>query len=883
MFDKLYGMMNWPLIEGIEYTDIDNPKDLLGQHLVEDGLLIQAFIPDAESVQVKYLGKLYDMYKMDEAGFYVALLDYDKMIKYKLVVKKGEKAEEFYDAYSFYSSMDIKELKKFNAGISYEAYDFMGAHKCKVSGVSGVRFCVWAPEAIRVSVVGEFNNWDGRIHQMSRIEDTGIFEIFVPEISENVMYKYEIKKKGGENILKADPYAFKMEKQPGDASVVADIDSYKWNDKAWVDKRKTFLGQSSPVSIYQLSVSNYFKDENGKSNYKDIAQAVADYVKKMGYTHVELMPLMEYYDEGSLGYITNYLYAPAEKYGDCQDLMYFIDYMHTNEIGVILDWTPTQFATDESGMGYFDGSCLYESVNGKRAVNPRNGAHMYNYARPEVTNYLMANAFMWIDKYHVDGLNIVNTAEMLYHDYNRNPGEWEANIYGGTQNLEAIEFIKHFNSIVHKLRQGIITIADDTSGFPELTGEVSESCLGFDFKWNHEWRKDFMKYMSIPSYMRESHYNDLSLSMIYQYSDSFVVGYPAPEFIGGSSSMISRMAGDTEKRKFDNMKLALSYTYVHPGKKIVFMGQDMAQYSEWKEDEPLDMELLNIDKHKNVNELLKVLNKIYKAEPSLYELDNDTDGFEWINNISARESVLTFVRKGKKEDEVLLVACNFDAVDREDYKIGVPKRGKYKEIFNSDSEEFGGNGFNNPRLKQSKKDECDGREESIRVNLAALSVSIFKYSKIEEKLVDNKTAKANVKKTVKKAESGRKTASAKKQESPKKAESAKKQETVKKAESVKKAEPIKETEPVKETKQVAEPASAKMTKSAKKAETAKEAETVKKAEPAKAEEAVKKVEPAKAAEAVKKAEPIKKSESKKKAEPKEETDSAKSTESAKKA
>ncbi|MDE7431552.1 MAG: alpha amylase C-terminal domain-containing protein, partial [Lachnospiraceae bacterium] len=388
------------------------------------------------------------------------------------------------------------------------------------------------------------------------------------------------------------------------------------------------------------------------------------------------------------------------------------------------------------------------------------------------------------------------------------------------------------------------------SGFPELTGEVTESCLGFDFKWNHEWRKDFLNYMGIPAYMRESHYNDLSLSMIYQYSDSFVVGYPAPEFIGGSSAMISRMAGETEKRKFDNMKLAFAYAFVHPGKKIVFMGQDMAQYPEWKEEEALDMELLGIDKHKNVNDLLTVLNKIYKEEPALYELDNDTDGFEWINNISARESVLTFVRKGTKEDELLLIACNFDAVDREEYKIGVPKRGKYKEIFNSDSTQFGGNGFTNPRLKQSKTDECDGREESVRVNLAALSVSIFKYSKIEEKVVDNKTAKANVKK-----------AAAKKTETVKKTQTAKK---AKKTETIKKAKPVKETA------------------ASKKSEPEKKDETIKSAEATKKTETEKEAKTAKAAQAGKKAESVKKDETDKKAEPAKKDESSKKTETAEK-
>lgn len=750
MFDKLYGMMDWPLIEGIEYTDIDNPGDLLGQHLIEDGLLIQAFVPGADSVQVKYSGKTYDMYKMDDDGFYATILESHKTVKYKLVVKRGDYVEEFYDAYEFFINDDIKKYGKFNAGIAYDAYDLMGAHKCTVSGVSGVRFCVFAPNAIRVSVVGEFNNWDGRIHQMTKIDDTGIFEIFIPEIKEGSLYKYEIKKKGGENLLKADPYAFRMENLPGDASVVADIDQFKWTDAAWIKSRAKFSCDKSPVSIYQLSAAN-FEKKDGIANYRSIAKSVADYVVQAGYTHVELMPLAEYYDDSKNGYVTNFLYAPTARYGTNEDLMYFVDYMHSKGIGVIYEWTPTQFATKENGLGYFDGSCVYESDNPKRGINPRTGSHMYNYARPEVTSYLIANAFMWIDKYHFDGISLVNIAELLYHDYDRNPGEWEANIYGGTQNLEAIEFVKHFNSVIHRLREGVITIADDTSGYPEITGEVSESCLGFDLKWNHEWRKDFLSYMATPAYLREPHYNELSLSMIYQYTDRFIVGYQAPEFIGGKSSMLSRMAGDTELRKFDNMKLALAYEYVHPGKKMIFMGQDIATYNEWKESEALNFDILNEEKHKYVFELIKALNKLYKQEPALYELDHDESGFEWINNISARESVLTFVRKGTSEDEILLIACNFDAVDRSDYKIGVPKCGKYKEIFNTSSTSFGGLGFVNARLKQSKADECDGREESIRVNLAGLSISVYKYSKADEKVEGNKAAKEKATKTAKSA------------------------------------------------------------------------------------------------------------------------------------
>lgn len=748
MFDKLYGMMNWPLIEGIEYTDIDNPSDLLGQHVIEDGLLIQSFVPDADKVSVKYAGKLYEMYKMDDDGFYATILDSDKTVKYKLEIEKDGKTTEVYDAYSFYLPDRMSDYKKFNAGIAYDAYEFMGAHHVTVSGVDGVRFAVWAPNALRVSLVGDFNNWDGRIYQMTKVADTGIFEIFVPELKAGSLYKFEIKKKGGENILKSDPYSFEIEKQEDGASIVPEKNDFKWSDVSWLKKRNGYNPAAEPVSIYQIGSGDFMTDE--KSTYRDIAKKLSDYVTKMGYTHVEFLPIVRAVEDNDT-YIPDFMYVMDDKFGTKEDFMYMIDYLHSKGIGVILDWTPTSFANSLNGLSYFDGSCLYESENPKRAINPRTGAHMFNYGRAEVTNYLLANAFMLIDSYHIDGLNIVNIPEMLYHDYNRNPGEWESNIYGGTQNLEAIEFLKHFNSIIHKLREGVITITDDNSGFPDMTGVVSEECIGFDLKFNNEWKNDFLGYMAVPAYLRESRYNELSLSMVYQYSDNFVVGFNSKEFANGNQSMISRMAGETEERKFNNMKLAISYEYVHPGKKLIFAGQDMATYEEWNKEKPLNFDILEEDKFKNINNLVKELNKLYAGEKALFELDNDAEGFEWINNISARESVLTFVRRGKNPDDMLLVACNFDAVDRSDYKIGVPLRGKYKEIFNSDSKNFGGNGFVNPRLKQSKTDECDGREESVRVNLAGLSVSVFKFSKADVKLADNKTAKANTKTVTKKA------------------------------------------------------------------------------------------------------------------------------------
>lgn len=750
MSELLYGMMNWPVIEGIEYTDIDNPSDVLGQTVTEHGVLIQAFLPDADKAEVKTGGKYYEMQKMDEAGFYAVLIDGKKALDYKLAVTYGEEKIERYDAYAFEPDLPMKEIRKFNAGIGYDAYTVLGAHPMKINGVEGVRFAVWAPYAVRVSVVGDFNHWDGRLHQMNRVEDTGIFTIFVPEADVGSLYKYEIKKKGGENLLKTDPYAFAMEQQPGDASVVsAAMESgYQWNDKDWMTKRGKQDVSSMPLNIYEIHLGNFAKD--GIVQYEQAARDIADYVKQMKYTHIQLMPLSEYTNEASLGYETTNFYAPTARYGNAEGLMAFVDYMHTRGIGVIFDFTPYQFASDESGMKCFDGSGLYEHMDPKKGINPRTGTYMFNYARPEVTSYLIGNAFMWIRKYHADGLKMAKVAAMLYLDYDRKPGEWIPNIYGGNENLEAIEFIKHFNSIIHKVEKGVITIAEDNSGYPKMTGIVDEDCLGFDLKWNEEWRKDFLNYLAVPPYLRESHYNELSLSMIYQYSDDFIVGFPSVEFINGQSSLIGRMTGDTEERKYAGLRLALAYAMVHPGKKMLFMGQDLAEYGEWKPDGQFSPELSDTEKHKQINECVKKLNDIYVSEPSLYELDDDSEGFEWINNISARESILTFVRKGinydkknVKEDDMLLIVCNFDAVDRSDYKIGVPKRGKYKEIFNSDNVAFGGSGFTNPRLKQSKTDECDGREESIRINVPGLSVVILKFSRADEKLAGNKEAKAN--------------------------------------------------------------------------------------------------------------------------------------------
>ena len=750
MFEELYEIMDWPFIEGIEYSDIDNPHDILGPHDTADGMLIQTYQPGADSVKIKIGTKLYDMCRMDEAGFFAYITKNHKKPAYRLVVNRDGNESDFFDPYSFDLGTSYQDIRKLNAGVFYDAYKYMGAHVETINRVKGVMFRVWAPEAMRVSVVGEFNNWDGRVHQMSRLGETGVFEIFIPGVKANALYKYEIKKKGGENILKADPYAFRMESVADGASIVVNDDEFKWTDEKWIADREKFDASKNPISIYQVNISNYVEDD--KVDYVKAAKVVAEHAVNNGYTHVDVMPVTEY-PENENGYKTSFFYAPTSAYGDRDGLKKFVDILHEKGVGVIIDWTPDGFNPDDNGLTSYDGTCLYEHSNPKRGFNYKNNKKLFNYGRAEVTSYLLGSAFMWIDDFHFDGVKIANTAAMLYLDYDKKLGEWEPNIYGGNENLEAIEFIKHFNSILHKDYQGIITIADDNSGFPELTGEVSESCLGFDFVLNYNWREDFIGYMKNPPYLRGKHYNDLSLSMVYQYSENYIVGYPNNDFMG-QPSLFTILPGDTEDKKYANTKLALAYSYVHPGKKIIFQGQDAATADVWTLNAAINKSVS--DNEKNVLAMVEALNKLYKESPALYELDNDVDGFEWINNISAQESILTFIRKGTKKEDTLIVVCNFEDIDQTKYKIGVPFVGKYKEIFSTDDVKFGGNGNNNPRLKQSKTDECDGREESIRINVPALSVNIFSFTevKVVKKVVDNKTAKENAKKeeTVKNAE-----------------------------------------------------------------------------------------------------------------------------------
>ena len=742
MEQNLYDLMDWAGIEELVYSEASNPHAMLGPHLTESGLLIQALIPTAAQVVVKIAstGRKYAMELADEAGFFAVLIPRKSLAAYTLLVTYDNGVTvEIHDPYAYAPQFTSEDLKKFAAGIHYSIYDKMGAHPMTINGVSGVYFSVWAPCALRVSVVGDFNLWDGRRHQMRRIGegDGSVFELFIPGLTTGLIYKYEVKTKAGLPMLKADPYGNYAQLRPDNASVVWDINQYQWNDKAWMDKRARTNTKDKPFNIYEVHLGSWMRKETAKDeagedivgsefyNYREIAPRLADYVQDMGYTHVELMPVMEHPLDESWGYQVTGYYAPTSRYGTPDDFMYFMDYMHGRGIGVILDWVPAHFPRDAYGMANFDGTCVYEHMDPRKGSHPHWGTLIYNYGRPGVSNFLIANALFWAEKYHADAIRMDAVASMLYLDYGKNDGEWVANIYGGNENLEAVEFLKHLNSVFKGRRDGAVIIAEESTAWPMVTGNAKEGGLGFDYKWNMGWMNDFTNYMRCDPYFRKNNYGELVFSMLYAYSEDFVLVFSHDEVVHGKGSMIGKMPGATLETKAENLRTAYAFMMGHPGKKLLFMGQEYAQVSEWNEGASLEWGLLDQPVHKNMQDYVRTLNKLYLEHPALYEMDYDPEGFEWINCSYQNESMVMFIRRSKKAGETLLFICNFDNIEHEKFRVGVPFEGKYKEIFNTDAKEFGGSGRVNGRMKSSKKIEWDEKEDSIEVNIPPMSVSIF--------------------------------------------------------------------------------------------------------------------------------------------------------------
>ncbi len=620
----------------------------------------------------------------------------------------------------------------FGKGTHYDLYNKLGAHPMTLEGKDGVYFAVWAPNAKKVSLVGDFNNWDQDIHVMNRLEPMGIYELFVPGMEVGQIYKYAIKTREGKVVLKADPYGFQMEKRPNNASVVADISQFKWNDEKWMKKRKKFDVKSSPMFVYEVHPGSWKKhpvtedDEDGYYNYRELAVALADYVNDMGYTHVELMGIAEHPFDGSWGYqVTNY-FAPTSRHGSPEDFQFFVDYLHEHKIGIILDWVPAHFPRDAFGLAEFDGTCLYEYADTRKGEHPDWGTKVFDYSKTEVVNFLICNALYWIEKYHIDGLRVDAVASMLYLDYGRDDGQWVPNIYGGNENLEAIEFFKHLNTIVKERNPGALMIAEASTAWPKVTDKAEYGGLEFSLKWNMGWMHDFLEYMKLDPYFRKFNHNKMNFAMMYAYAENYMLVLSHDEVVHLKCSMLEKMPGLYDD-KFRNLMAGYAFMTGHPGKKLLFMGQDFGQHQEWSEARELDWFLLEKDRNRQLQNFVRALLHIYRKNKCLYECDCCPEGFEWINANDGDRSIFSFTRHSENGKNNLLFVCNFTPVARPDYRVGTTCRRKHTLILNSDAAEFGGSGAEKPEVYKPEKKACDDRKYSIAYDLPAYGVAIFKY------------------------------------------------------------------------------------------------------------------------------------------------------------
>jgi len=628
--------------------------------------------------------------------------------------------------YSLFSDFDVDLFK---SGKHYRLYEKFGSHPVTIDGVSGTYFAVWAPSAESVSVIGDFNFWNEKQHRLSvRWDASGIWEGFIPGALEGMRYKYKIKSHHNHIITeKADPYAVSCELPPNTASIIRSIDGYKWKDKAWMGYRKEKNGLDKPYAVYEVHLGSWMRNasDNTFLSYDQLSDKLVSYVKKMNFTHVEFMPIMEYPFDPSWGYQLVGYFAPTSRFGSAKDFMKLCDHLHQNDIGVILDWVPSHFPSDDHGLGFFDGSHLYEHPDPRRGYHQDWKSLIFNYGRNEVKSFLISNAFYWFDKYHIDGLRVDAVASMLYLDYSREDGEWEPNIYGERENLEAISFLKDFNKEVYTNFDGIQTIAEESTAFTGVTKPVDLGGLGFGMKWMMGWMHDTLEYFSKDPIYRKHHQNEITFSLAYAFSENFMLPLSHDEVVYGKNSLLGKMPGD-EWQRFANMRLLYGYMYTHPGTKLIFQGGEFGQSSEWNFSQSLDWHLLEFKPHKGLQSFVKDLNAFYKETPALYEKAFSGEGFEWINYGDYENSVISYIRKGHDRINDLVVVCNFTTVVRENYKIGLPRKGKLKQVLNSDFKKYFGSGISNSKEINIVKEARDGKPYSAEITLPPLSLVAFK-------------------------------------------------------------------------------------------------------------------------------------------------------------
>ena len=742
MNKRLEDWVNWILYDELKNGVINAPKHLLGNHVYGDGQVITVYRPYAEKVcVVSPTGKnREEMECLAEGfyGFYSAKKKY-KGTKYRIETTYQDGTTVVTaDAYAFDSQITEFDTYLFAEGKHYDVYEKFGAHPMTIDGVKGTYFAVWAPHARRVSVVGDFNMWDGALNPMQMMQTSGIYELFIPDVAPGAVYKYQILTRDGEILYKADPYGNQCQVRPDNANVVAELTGYKWKDTDWIENRRQQTRETElkkPMAIYECHLGSWKKkiedSDFGFYTYRELAKMLCDYVKKMGYTHVELMGIAEYPFDGSWGYqVTNY-YAPTSRYGSPEDFMYFVDHMHENGIGVILDWVPAHFPRDAHGLGRFDGMPLYEHPDPRRGEHPDWGTYIFDFGRNEVSNFLTANALFWVEKFHVDALRVDAVASMLYLDYGKQDGQWLPNKDGGNENYDAIDLLRKINTVMEERNPGAFLIAEESTAWAGVTAPASMKGLGFLYKWNMGWMNDFLEYMKMDPYFRSFNHNRLTFSLSYTYAENYVLVISHDEVVHLKCSMLNKMPG-VEMDKFANLRTAYGFMYGHPGKKLLFMGQEFGQLREWSEARSLDWFLLDQPLHKKMQKWVADLNHMYTTYDACYYNDNNQMGFEWTKVDDANTSIIAFVRRGKTVKDQLLFVCNFVPVERKDYWIGVPCLTEYEEIINSDAKIYGGSGTKNGKVK-AFEEKCDRMPYAISIDIAPLSMMVFRYDYVDKK------------------------------------------------------------------------------------------------------------------------------------------------------
>jgi 1,4-alpha-glucan branching enzyme len=716
----------------IAAADHPDPFSFLGMHESGDGVVVRAFLPGARAAEIvdrDSRQRSAPMSRIHEAGVFATQLARRRPFAYRLRVDYGHGFEEYDDPYRFGTLLGELDVYLMAEGTHHRLYERLGAHCMSLDGVSGVAFAVWAPNARRVSVVGDFNMWDGRRHPMRRRFESGVWELFVPGVGPGVLYKYEIKAANGDVLpLKSDPVAFFAERPPSTASIVYDLGSYDWNDRTWMERRAAADTLPAPVSIYEVHLGSWRRrvEQGGRYlTYTELAQELVPYVQDMGFTHVEFMPVTEHPFDGSWGYQPTGMFAATSRYGTPDEFRGLVDRFHQAGIGVILDWVPGHFPDDPHGLASFDGTHLYEHANPAEGRHIDWGTLIYNYGRNEVANFLMSSGAFWLDRFHIDGLRVDAVASMLYRDYSRQPGQWVPNKFGGRENLEAVDFLRRFNALAYGAYPGIMTIAEESTAWPMVSRPTHVGGLGFGYKWNLGWMHDTLSYLGRDPIHRRYHHNELTFGFLYAFSENFVLTLSHDEVVHGKGSLIAKMAGD-RWQKFANLRAYYVYMYASPGKKLLFMGDEFAQEREWTHQQSLDWHLLDDPLHAGVQRLVWDLNRLYRSLPALHQQDCVPQGFEWIDGSDEMNSVLVFMRRAKDPRDYVVIICNFTPQVRREYRIGVPEGGAYAELVNSDSGAYGGSNVGNMGRIQAEPVPWQGRPYSLNLVLPPLSVLILR-------------------------------------------------------------------------------------------------------------------------------------------------------------